>query len=145
MNETSIFDQIMDEATVYLKLIIFDYHQTVRSIMYIAGLMVFLVSLKIGFIKYQLRRLAWSVIVIVFVFVLAFVQIYNLFKGIYWVVFPMLCVLINSSFASVIGLAIGRTSLNKKNMPTKTWEGYIGGILLTAIWAYFTAGYLSQY
>jgi hypothetical protein len=61
-------DVLVSEATRYLKLFIFDYHQTIRSTLMIAGSMIFMVSLKLGFIKYQLRRLAWSVIVIVFVF-----------------------------------------------------------------------------
>lgn len=73
----------------------------------------------------------------------SFVQIYNLFKGIYWVVFPLLCVPINSAMASIVGMAIGRIPLNRKIMPTKTLEGYIGGILLTGVWAYFAAGYLA--
>jgi phosphatidate cytidylyltransferase len=30
-------------------------------------------------------------------------------------------------------------------MPNKTVEGYIGGIVLTAIWAYYAAGYLAQF
>lgn len=113
--------------------------------MYIAGSMIFVMSLKIGFIKYQLRRLAWSVIVIIFFFAFSFVQIYNLFKGIYWVVFPLLCVPVNSVLASLVGMAIGKTPLNRKQMPTKTVEGYIGGILLTCLWAYFAAGYLSGF
>lgn len=52
------------------------------------GGVLFILSLRKGFIKYQLRRLAWSLIVLVFIFVFSFVQIYNLFKGFYWVAFP---------------------------------------------------------
>lgn len=72
-------------------------------------------------------------------------QIYNLFKGFYWIVFPLLCVPVNSALASFVGLAIGRTPLNQHRMPTKTMEGYIGGIILTAVWAYFASGYLAQF
>jgi len=109
------------------------------------GTVFFVISLKMGFIKYQLRRLAWSLIVLVFIFVFSFVQIYDLFKGFYWVIFPLLCVPINTAFASLVGVLIGRTPLNKKSMPSKTLEGYIGGIILTAIWAYFASGYLAQF
>lgn len=82
-------------------------------------------------------------IVLTFVFIFSFVQIYNLFKGVYWMVFPLLVVPVNSALATLVGMAIGRTPLNRKNMPTKTLEGYIGGIVLTAVWAYFASGYLS--
>lgn len=113
--------------------------------MYILGIGSFLISLKIGFIKYQLRRLAWSAIVLIFVLVFSFVQIYNLFKGFYWVVFPLLCVPVSSAFATLVGMLFGKTPLNRKHMPTKTVEGYIGGIVLTAIWSYFAADYLAQF
>jgi len=85
--------------------------------------------------------------VIVLIFVLGFssVQIYNLFKGFYWVVFPLLCVPVNSALASLVGIPFGRTPLNQKSMPTKTVEGYIGGIVFTAVWAYFVSGHLAQY
>ena len=81
----------------------------------------------------------------VFVLVFSFVQIYNLFKGFYWVVFPLLCVPVNSAFATLVGMLIGKTPLNRKHMPSKTLEGYIGGIILTAIWAYFASNYLAQF
>ncbi len=109
------------------------------------GACVFMFSLKRGFIAYQLRHLAWSVIVLLFIFVFSYLQIYNLFKGFYWVVFPLLCVPVNSALASLVGIPFGRTPLNRKNMPTKTLEGYIGGILLTCIWAYYASGYLAQF
>ena len=104
-----------------------------------------MLSLKRGFIGYQLRSLAWSVIVLIFVFVFSFIQIYNLFKGFYWVVFPLLCVPVNSALASLVGIPFGKTPLNRKSMPTKTLEGYIGGIILTAVWAYFASNYLAQF
>ena len=41
-----------EEALRLLKLFLFDYHQSIRSLMYILGIGSFLISLKIGFIKY---------------------------------------------------------------------------------------------
>jgi len=52
---------------------------------------------------------------------------------------------VNTALASLIGMGVGRTPLNRKNMPTKTVEGYIGGIILTGIWAFYAAGYLAKY
>ena len=134
---------VLGSGTFYLKAVLFEYHQPIRTAIILIGLVFYLISLKMGFVKYQLRRLAWSLIVLIFVFVFSFVQIYNLFKGFYWVVFPLLCVPANAAFASMVGLAIGRTPLNRKSMPTKTVEGYIGGVILTGVFAYFVAGYLA--
>ena len=59
--------------------------------------------------------------------------------------FPLLCVPVNAALATLVGMLLGKTPLNRKSMPTKTVEGYIGGMVLTAVWAYFAAGYLAQY
>jgi phosphatidate cytidylyltransferase len=126
-------------------MVLFEYHQQMQSFVWLTGSVLFILSLKRGFISYQLRRLAWSLIVLIFIFVFSFVQIYNLFKGIYWIVFPLLCVPVNSALASLVGIPFGNTPLNKKNMPTKTLEGYIGGIILTGVWAYFVSGYLAKF
>lgn len=73
-----------------------------------------------------------------FVFGFSFIQIYNLYKGVYWVIFPLICVPFNTLASSIVGVPLGRTPLNK-NLPTKTIEGYVGGLLLTALWAYFVS------
>jgi phosphatidate cytidylyltransferase len=95
-----------------------------------------LINLKRGFSKALLRKVLWTIIVILFVFVFSFIQIYNLYKAVYWVVFPLLCVPVNGLFASIIGVTFGKTPLNK-NLPDKTLEGYLGGLLLTGLWAFF--------
>lgn len=59
--------------------------------------------------------------------------------------FPLLCVPVNAVLATLVGMLLGKTPLNRKSMPTKTVEGYVGGMVLTAVWAYFAAGYLAQY
>ncbi|CDW79160.1 phosphatidate cytidylyltransferase [Stylonychia lemnae] len=52
------------------------------------------------------------------------------------ILFPLLCVPINTLCASIIGITIGYTPLNR-NLPSKTIEGYIGGLVLTCIFAFF--------
>ncbi len=76
--------------------------------------------------------MAWTAIALVFVFGLSFIQIYNLYKGVYWVLIPLLCIPINTFFASVTGKILGKTPLNQ-HLPNKTVEGYIGGIFFTMI------------
>ena len=76
--------------------------------------------------------MAWTAITLFFVFGLSFIQIYNLYRGVYWVVFPLLCIPINTFFASVTGRILGKNALNQ-HLPNKTVEGYIGGIFFTMI------------
>ena len=42
----------------------------------------------------------------------------------------------NDVFAYLVGTAIGRTKLAKKISPNKTWEGTIGGVILSLLAAY---------
>lgn len=119
-------------------MILYDYNTLICQIFIYTGGIFFMFSLKRGFVKYQLRKIAWSMIVLTFVIGFSFIQIYNVYKGYYWMVFPLLCVPVNTALASLVGVVIGKTPLNRK-LPTKTLEGYIGGIILTAIWAYFVS------
>lgn len=126
-----------------LDIVLYQYRPLIGTIMILIGSIAILISLKRGFSKAMLRKVLWSIIVILFVFIFSFIQIYNLYKAVYWVVFPLLCVPINGIFASLIGVSFGRTPLNK-NLPEKTLEGYIGGIVLTGIWAFFVSLYTSH-
>lgn len=101
-------------------------------------------SLKRGFFKYQVNNLAWTSLTLVFVFTLSFFQIYNLYKGYYWVVFPILCIPINTFYASIIGQAVGKNVLHKL-IPNKTIEGYLGGMFCTAVTAYYVRIFSSEF
>lgn len=64
----------------------------------------------------------------------------ELFRG-YNKVYPLLiisCIWINDTMAYIVGSLIGRTPFSKIS-PKKTWEGTIGGILLTVGVAYLVA------
>ena len=115
---------------------LYQYRPLIGSIMILIGSIAILISLKKGFSKALLRKVLWTLIVILFVFVFSFIQIYNLYKAVYWVVFPLLSVPLNGIFAGLIGISLGKTPLNK-NLPDKTLEGYLGGLVLTGIWAFF--------
>jgi len=132
---------IADEGQGYLRVLdflLYQYRNLIETVLIIIGIIVFLMSLKRGISKPQLRKLGWTLLVLLFVFVFSFIQIYNLYKGVYWMIFPLLCVPINTLASSIVGVPLGRTELNR-NLPTKTVEGYIGGVLLTCIWAYFVS------
>jgi hypothetical protein len=66
-------DVFVENWLKYLKMVLFEYHQQVQSFIWLTGSVLFILSLKRGFISYQLRRLAWSLIVLIFIFVFSFV------------------------------------------------------------------------
>lgn len=79
---------------------------------------------------------------LVFVFLIPTFILYNLYKGIYWFVFPQLCVIVNDIFAYMFGISFGKTPLIKLS-PKKTWEGFIGGMFSTFIFAFAITGTLA--
>ena len=42
----------MDFVTVFFKMILFEYHQSIKSALLIFGVMLFIISLKMGFVKH---------------------------------------------------------------------------------------------
>ncbi len=61
-----------------------------------------------------------------------------------WPLVLILCIWTNDTMAYLVGSLTGRTPFSSIS-PKKTWEGTIGGAVLTvvgaAIWAYFSEGY----
>lgn len=49
---------------------------------------------------------------------------------------------INDTGAYLVGISFGRHRLMERISPKKSWEGFLGGMLLTAIVAYFIAAWL---
>lgn len=59
-----------------------------------------------------------------------FVAIRLLPGGAGWMLITILSVWVMDAFAYIVGTAIGRTRLAPQISPGKTWEGYIGGLLV---------------
>ena len=55
-----------------------------------------------------------------------------------------MCVILNDIFAYIFGFFLGKTPLIKLS-PKKTWEGFIGGALVTLVWAFIASDYLTDY
>lgn len=55
--------------------------------------------------------------------------------GCIWVLFPIICIPINTFFSMWTGKIWGKTPLNR-NLGEKTLEGYIGGLICTTICAF---------
>jgi phosphatidate cytidylyltransferase len=59
----------------------------------------------------------------------------NVYRGLYWLLFPHICVVTNDVFSYSFGQLFGRTPLITIS-PNKTWEGFIGGLICTFIMAF---------
>lgn len=62
----------------------------------------------------------------------------NIYNGLVWLLVPCSLVIINDTTAYLVGSVIGRTPLIKLS-PKKTWEGFIGALVCTILWAYLVS------
>jgi phosphatidate cytidylyltransferase len=77
-----------------------------------------------------------------------FIGLRALNDGLFWVATIVGVVWISDSAAYFVGMAIGRTPFSPEISPSKTWEGYLGGVLfgtasgvgLVALWGTLGAG-----
>lgn len=120
----------------------FEYHRLISFCLFIGGFLLFTLSLENGTYKYQFKMLGWTLVVLLVVISQAAALIYNIYKGMYWFVFPACCIVSNDIFAYIFGFFFGKTPLIKLS-PKKTWEGFIGGAACTFIWASIGAYFLS--
>ena len=64
--------------------------------------------------------------------------VYMVHEGLFWFLFPVSLVVANDTFAYFSGLAFGRKFISAPFLqlsPNKTWEGFIGGFMLTLAYA----------
>jgi len=116
------------------------YVQLLSMAAYSFMLMLFVLTLKAGYYKYQVGQLAWTmaVIVVTVVQVNSFTQ--NIFNGLFWFLYPVGLVICNDSMAYFCGLAWGKKLTQKPFLaisPNKTWEGFFGGGICTVIFAFY--------
>jgi phosphatidate cytidylyltransferase len=101
----------------------------------------FHLSLRNFTLRYQFHQLCWVLCTLVAVVLQAFPMVYNIYRGLIWFVLPMSVVIVNDIAAYFSGTFFGKTKLISLS-PNKTWEGFIGGALLTVIFGIFFAGQL---
>lgn len=113
-------------------------------IAFVAGILMFTLSLEKGMYKYQFKTFAWTIVTLIFVVSQISSSIYNVYKGLFWLLFPASCVIVNDIFAYLFGFFLGKTPLIKLS-PKKTWEGFIGGGFSTLVWGFFMSALLIKY
>lgn len=96
--------------------------------------------------RYQLSQFMWAFVNVMLVgFLFKFIY-QNILSGLFWVLFPIGCVAINDISAYVWGLNFGRKFIQREFIamsPSKTWEGFLGAIITTTMFAFWFPKFLA--
>lgn len=113
---------------------------------WVAGFLLFVLSLKKGYYRYQFRIFGWAHSTLFLVVAQSSVIILNSYQALVWFILPALLVIVNDTCAYLFGITFGKTKLIELS-PKKTWEGFIGGAFSTLIGAFIMAYFFqsSQY
>lgn len=128
----------------YFNVRIVPYHTFISFILYILGVVVFVLTLKTGYYKYQFEMFAWVHLTLLLVVVQSTFIAVNMFQGMIWFTLPAMLIIFNDSWAYVFGVLFGRTPLIQLS-PNKTVEGFIGGLVMTLLCGFTLPVLLSKY
>ena len=106
------------------------YHAFICFMLMVIGFLAFVLSLKQGYLKYQFRLFGWIVVATMLVSMQGWYMVHNLFEGLIWFILPAFLIISNDIFAYLVGYFFGKHQLIALS-PKKTWEGYIGGAILS--------------
>ena len=121
-----------------------NHHTFVSYAMYIAGFVLFVVTLKKRFYLEQFVHFAWIHMTLLVVFAQSSFFVSNVFNGLIWFVLPSWLVIWNDVMAYLFGKAFGRTQLIDLS-PKKTLEGFIGALFMTLLIAPVSADFLMKF
>lgn len=124
------------------------YHTIVCFVLYIAGIIWFVVTLKKGFYKYQFAQFGWAHLTLLLVVYTCHFAIKNMFNGLIWFALPSLLVICNDIFAYIFGFFFGKRWFKSPLIelsPKKTWEGFIGASAVTLLFGFFVSKIFSLY
>jgi len=119
-------------------------HLFVSFCLYVCVFVLTVLSFKKGkfasgrsYYRYQMGQLAWTVLTCCVVVIQMRYVVHNVSQGLFWWLFPSSLVIVNDTCAYFVGFFLGRKIINREFLslsPNKTWEGFIGGGLLTCIY-----------
>jgi phosphatidate cytidylyltransferase len=98
--------------------------------------------------RYQMNRLSFTVVSLIVIFGQMQGTMAAIYKGLIWYFVPSAIVATNDIMAYFTGVAVGRRFIDKPLLqlsPNKTWEGFIGAILWTAIFAFSFTGHVASF
>lgn len=121
---------------------LYTYHSLLSYCGYVIGFVAFVLSLKQGYLKYQFRLFAWSLLTTIMVVFQSWLIVMNTMRGMIWFVLPALLIVCNDIFAYLVGYFFGSHQLIALS-PKKTWEGYLGGAFFTFLFSYILTSALT--
>ena len=104
-------------------------------------------SLQKGLYDYQITQFTWTMMAFCIVVLQMKTVTHNIYQGMFWFLFPFLCVAVNDISAYFAGVALGKKIFKQPFLalsPKKTWEGFLGAFLGTMLFAYWCSPALGQ-
>lgn len=120
------------------------YHRFISFALYVIGFCMFVLSLVKKQYRLQFYMFGWTHVTLLITVTQSHLVIQNLFDGTIWFLVPVSIVICNDIMAYMFGFFFGRTPLIKLS-PKKTWEGFIGGFVMTVILAFAFSYILVQF
>lgn len=113
--------------------------QAFSFLLYSIVFSVTVLSFRKGLYKFQLIQLTWTLMTLTGVVAQLKFIVYMVHEGLFWFLFPVSLVVANDTFAYFCGMLFGRKLFGQMQFlqlsPNKTWEGFVGGLLCTLIYA----------
>lgn len=118
-------------------------------LLFSSALLISILTLRPGkeTIRYQMGHLAWTVVSLVMVCGQMFYAPRMIYIGMFWFVLPASLVVLNDLAAYVFGRTFGRALFTTQFLaisPNKTWEGFLGAMVVTMPTSYWLAGLAAQ-
>lgn len=119
-------------------------HKFVCYCLYVLGFVLFVCSLRRGFLKFQFASLCATHMALLFIVFQGNLIIKNILNGLFWFLVPCGLVIVNDIFAYLCGITFGKTKLIEIS-PKKTLEGFMGAWFFTALSSIIFTRLLSPY
>lgn len=119
-------------------------HKFVCYCLYVLGFVLFVCSLRRGFLKFQFASLCATHMALLFIVFQGNLIIKNILNGLFWFLVPCGLVIVNDIFAYLCGITFGKTKLIEIS-PKKTLEGFMGAWFFTALSSIIFTRLLSAY
>jgi len=123
-------------------------HLIIAFSFYVIGFLMFVLTLKKNYYKYQFGQLTWTLMTLLVVVGQSHVTIQNINKGLVWLLLPASLIICNDIMAYMWGMMFGKKFISRpltKLSPNKSWEGFIGALFTTIVFAFFFSRFLAQF
>jgi len=122
-------------------------HTWVSFVLFSSAFVMSILTLRVDSVRYQMGHLGWTVVSLVLVCAQMMRTASMVHRGVFWFFFPAWLVIQNDCWAYFCGLAAGRKVFRRPFLaisPNKTWEGFLGSLIITVVVSYFSADWFSN-